>query len=394
MLALFLGSDLAAVPPRGLDMDYGPFLSYSVLKPANPQPTTKKVKRQPGDPTPAWGAGDLMATKGIVIKLPGNAAICFDTDTCRYAAAWTGGWLDISKCNLAHVQGPLPAIAKGRSLIRRINAPGYAKDGKFADLRIPNSDRRVEGGEGPLPRDWAHYRGLYRDGDAVVLSYTVGDVGRPRHARRDQARRRTAFDAHDSHRTQYYPARPPRFCDDPAAELGLAEKQNRAAALQQRHNRHGRRPFTRQQIEPRQVRPDDKIGIMCLYPTRQDSPSVHLDRDDPAHQKRRSRDAQSFAKRMGRRKTSRCITSTAARRMVGRRSRRRTPAPPTRPPTSSIPRRCRAKTRGKAGSSRTGSISSPTAAARLCTLNGDVWVSPPHRRPAEHQVEALRRRPV
>lgn len=30
---------------------------------------------------------------------------------------------------------------------------------------------------GPLPKDWAHYRGLYLNGDQVVLSYTVGKVG-------------------------------------------------------------------------------------------------------------------------------------------------------------------------------------------------------------------------
>src|SRR5205814_87602 len=27
---------------------------------------------------------------------------------------------------------------------------------------------------GPLPKDFAHYRGLYQNGDQVVLSYTVG----------------------------------------------------------------------------------------------------------------------------------------------------------------------------------------------------------------------------
>src|SRR5439155_25494558 len=29
---------------------------------------------------------------------------------------------------------------------------------------------------GPLPRRWAHYKGLYHFGNQVILSYTVGDV--------------------------------------------------------------------------------------------------------------------------------------------------------------------------------------------------------------------------
>jgi glucose/arabinose dehydrogenase len=45
--------------------------------------------------------------------------------------------------------------------------PGCTKDKKWDDPR--------EGGEGPLPRDWAHYRGMYLHGDKVVLSYTIGD---------------------------------------------------------------------------------------------------------------------------------------------------------------------------------------------------------------------------
>ena len=39
-------------------------------------------------------------------------------------------------------------------------------------------DRRIVGRDGrrygPMPGAWAHYRGLYRHGDRVVLAYTVG----------------------------------------------------------------------------------------------------------------------------------------------------------------------------------------------------------------------------
>jgi glucose/arabinose dehydrogenase len=168
----------ATKPSQGLDMDYGSFLAYSVLKPQSPKvPGAKPAeKHQLGDPLPPWKAGELLATKGITVKLAHDAAICFDIDTCRYAAGWVGGFLDVSQCNLTRNQGPWPAIAKGTLVFTTQDGPGWAKDGLFKDPRKPNSDRRMKNGEGPLPRDWAHYRGMYRDGEKVVFEYTVGEV--------------------------------------------------------------------------------------------------------------------------------------------------------------------------------------------------------------------------
>lgn len=216
-------------------MDYGPFLSYSVLKPQKPQPTTKsaakKTKSLAGDPTPRWPAGDLLATKGIVVKLPGNAAICFDTDTCRYAAGWTGGWLDITRCNLAHQQGPLPAIVKGSLLFSTVDAPGWAKDGSFTDPRPRTSDPRLATGQGPLPRDWAHYRGLYRDADSIVFSYTVGGVevlDMPSSIQRngETILTRTIRIRHSESPLTL------RVADDPGAQTCSTDKVNRIVALQ------------------------------------------------------------------------------------------------------------------------------------------------------------------
>src|SRR2546428_6690875 len=78
-------SDGNAVPlarGQGFQMDYGPFLSYTI----NCKP---RLANGP----------DNLALKGIAIKLgPANeGTICFDTELMRYAAGWTGGFLDISK---------------------------------------------------------------------------------------------------------------------------------------------------------------------------------------------------------------------------------------------------------------------------------------------------------
>src|SRR5205085_3957336 len=51
--------------------------------------------------------------------------------------------------------------------------PGWAnpETGSFEDPRLVGRDGKRYG---PLPRTWAHYRGLYHYGNQIILSYTVG----------------------------------------------------------------------------------------------------------------------------------------------------------------------------------------------------------------------------
>src|SRR2546421_30423 len=69
-----------------------------------------------------------------------------------------------------------PAFAQDKEKTAPDPGPGWA------DPRAPRvskgslwDDPRV-GKDGPLPRDWTHYKGMYLHGDKVVLSYTVGDM--------------------------------------------------------------------------------------------------------------------------------------------------------------------------------------------------------------------------
>ena len=144
-LGLSLSGTRAAGPRPGYDMDYGPFLAYTV------QLTNEAV------------------TKGVTVTLraaTNAAAVLFDTETLRYAAGWTGGWLDLSKTHLTTSKGELPPRVAGKLAFTAPQGPGWAKDGSFADPRAT--------GIGLLPREWAHYRGLYRSGSNVIFSYTVG----------------------------------------------------------------------------------------------------------------------------------------------------------------------------------------------------------------------------
>jgi hypothetical protein len=151
------GAGPATQGSPGSRMDYGSFLAYSVSE--DPGPLVKGRK--------APARVDL-ANKGLTIEVGNGAAVCFDEDTCRMAAGWTGGFLNLSKTHQASLKGSWDATPGGPIAFSTKPGPGWANDGSFNDPR-PH-------GIGPLPKEWAHYKGLYRHGKQVVLSYSVGDV--------------------------------------------------------------------------------------------------------------------------------------------------------------------------------------------------------------------------
>lgn len=105
--------------------------------------------------------------KGQVITLgaSSNAYICYDTDLMRVSVAWTGNYLKFGNY-LKEIVHPQPPEVIGNPVFGTLAGPGWASGGGFTDPRPQ--------GQGPLPRDWAKYRGLYLHGREVVLSYSVG----------------------------------------------------------------------------------------------------------------------------------------------------------------------------------------------------------------------------
>ena len=106
--------------------------------------------------------------KGLVVTLSDEKKtyICYDTDLLRVSLAWTGDYLQFgnSQTEINHPQSP---VVRGPPAFGTRPGPGWAKHDVFTDPR-PNH-------QGPLPRDWAKYRGLYVNRNNVVLTYTVGD---------------------------------------------------------------------------------------------------------------------------------------------------------------------------------------------------------------------------
>ncbi len=143
-----------------IDMDYGAFLTAS-------------IEVRPGN----------IAQKGIAIRLDdgpggvsqGNAFAVFETDTLRFAGVWTGrGLIDWRGIALDGKHAIHPRIV-GTLVLSNGNGPGWQGPGKetWEDTRLRGVDKIAYG---PLPRGWAHWKGLHRQGDRVVLEYTVGST--------------------------------------------------------------------------------------------------------------------------------------------------------------------------------------------------------------------------
>ena len=147
-------------------MDYGPSLTHTYEVP---------------------GLRHNIAYKGVAVRLdPGAGGVSrgrhwliFDTDTLRAAVGWNGSgdpndnFIDWQGIQFNGSHGVHPRIV-GQVAFANSTGPGWANpaSGEFQDdLRVRGRDGRRYG---PLPREWAKYRGLYHHGQQVVFSYTVG----------------------------------------------------------------------------------------------------------------------------------------------------------------------------------------------------------------------------
>lgn len=121
-----------------------------------------------------------FAYKGIAVRLDegeggiaaGNTFALFDHDLMRFVGAWQGeGFIDWEDILLDDQHNVYPRTV-GKQIFANPITPGWAnpETGSFDDPREKGLDGRPFG---PLPRSWTHYKGLYRYGDKVVISYTV-----------------------------------------------------------------------------------------------------------------------------------------------------------------------------------------------------------------------------
>ena len=139
-----------AAPTKGSQMVYGPVLTYGIDAPG-----PKEARH--------------VASKGLVIRLGENdeGTVCFDTDTLRMAAGWTGGFLKLQNTNIGTYKGEGTGAAEiaGAVQFRTMEGPGWSRDESFKDPRAEKA--------GPLPKERGRFKGFYLHGKRVVLSYEV-----------------------------------------------------------------------------------------------------------------------------------------------------------------------------------------------------------------------------
>ncbi len=173
------------------EMDYGPFLisTYEMVGPDTlPRPgitehEKKKAAREERPAAEVWPPNTNFAYKGIAVRLDegsggvaaGSHWLAFDHDTMRVAGAWSGkGFIDWKGILFdgGHVVTPRTV---GKLHFGSLPGPGWAHPvtGSFKDPRMLGKDGRAYG---PLPREWAQYKGTYKNGDRTIISYLVGDA--------------------------------------------------------------------------------------------------------------------------------------------------------------------------------------------------------------------------
>ena len=142
------------------EMNYGPYLSTSLEVP---------------------NAG--IVNKGIAIRLDGGeggvskggAFMLYDTDLMNCAAGWTGGFIDWRGIAFDGRHNAHASITGTQAFTNPVGPGWRGGKGQWIDaVRVKGLDQKPYG---PLPRDWAHYKGLYVNRNRVVLSYTVGARG-------------------------------------------------------------------------------------------------------------------------------------------------------------------------------------------------------------------------
>ncbi len=164
------------------DMDYGNFFmnTYELVD----EETGLERYHSPG-PSPFKDEDYLknnFAYKGIAVRLDegeggiskGKAWMIFDHDLMRVAGGWTGeGFIDWNAILLNDRHETYPRTV-GKLHFETPVSAGWANptNGKFKDERFQARDGRKFG---PLPKEWANYKGLYHNNENIIISYSVGN---------------------------------------------------------------------------------------------------------------------------------------------------------------------------------------------------------------------------
>lgn len=172
LVALGFTAALLAAPARAQEPPKPATKTNAPAKPAKKERKGTKWDAMEVGPFFSSGIqGKHQTLKGLSIKAGVNATMLFDTELLRMSAGWSGGFLLLptGRDGLEGIPEPV-----GETVFSVKPGPGWAKGGSFDDPR-PAPPQNPRGKPcGPMPRDWAHWNGLYLHGTQTILSYSVG----------------------------------------------------------------------------------------------------------------------------------------------------------------------------------------------------------------------------
>jgi hypothetical protein len=146
-LISFTASLNAQTGKKWIDMDYGPNMTHSFQ-------VADDDERN-------------IAYKGLKVRVGNDGAMLFDEDLLRWAGGWTECDLDWRNVIYDGSHGTHPKILGNPTFINNVG-PGWSKNNDFSDPRtLPY---------GPLPKTHSRFQGLYRNGDRIVVQFSVGSA--------------------------------------------------------------------------------------------------------------------------------------------------------------------------------------------------------------------------
>jgi hypothetical protein len=179
VMCLCASTVLAADLPKAAENAKPPEKKAEKPKRGTGRPVDKKFAQMDFGPyiatTTSLAKGNNIY-KGILIPLnkEKTAAFCFDTEMLR-AAAWTGNFLHWESRAFVDDSNEYSYV-DGDIVFQTQVTPGWSATDKRDDPRPATDAKRGPDKDGPLPRTWGRYDGLYLNEEKVVLSYTVGQT--------------------------------------------------------------------------------------------------------------------------------------------------------------------------------------------------------------------------
>lgn len=157
-------------------------LTCTLLLAADEKPATPAAKpaKKPGTKWDSMEHGPFLSShldtqprinKAVSINLGNGATVAFDTEMCKLALGWTGGFVRLPT-GRDGLEG-MPKPDSTNIIFTTPAGPGWADaDGNFTDGRPEFKGKKY----GPLPKEHAKWKGAHINGNETILSYTVGQA--------------------------------------------------------------------------------------------------------------------------------------------------------------------------------------------------------------------------